>query len=49
MINRVVDLLVKEEYVPEMQAREIAEGFVPNLKRWNHVRAGSSLPLAYPA
>jgi hypothetical protein len=34
MIERVTDLLMKEEHLAHLQARDLAEGLVPSLKRW---------------
>jgi hypothetical protein len=39
MIERVADHLVKKEHMAHMQARDIAVGIVPCLKRWAHAHA----------
>ena len=39
MIERVADHLVKKERMARMQARDIAVGIVPCLKRWTHAHA----------
>jgi hypothetical protein len=39
MIERVADHLVKQEHMAPFQARDVAEHFVPRLKRWERRRA----------
>jgi hypothetical protein len=34
MIERVADLLMKEEHLAHMQARDVADDMVPRLERW---------------
>lgn len=36
MIERMTDLLVKEQHMSEFQARELAARRVPRLERWAH-------------
>jgi hypothetical protein len=42
MVERLATLLMREEHLAHLQARDAAEGLVPSLKRW-------SLPVTVPA